>query len=99
MFSVFFSDRLLHDYFFSFLIKAFANLEKLIGFHQQSFIIYKNGENLKILKEMFRQKADQDERNESKNTNPMNIKTRKEVLFTCQRINNLCFCSYPVPTY
>ena len=42
--------------FFSFLIKSFVNLEKLIRFHQQAFIIYKNGENLKIVKEMFRQK-------------------------------------------
>ena len=41
---------------FSFLMKAFVNLEKLIRFHPQAFITYKNGENLKILKEIFCQK-------------------------------------------
>ena len=34
----------------------FVNFEKLIRFYWQAFIIYKNGENLKILKEIFRQK-------------------------------------------
>ena len=42
--------------FFSFLIKAFANFEKLIIFHWQAFIVYKNGENLKMLIEIFCQK-------------------------------------------
>ena len=42
--------------FFAFLIKAFANFEKSIRFHWQAFIIYKNGEYLKILIEMFCQK-------------------------------------------
>ena len=42
--------------FFSFLIKAFANFEKLIRFHWQAFIVYKNGENLKMLIEIFCQK-------------------------------------------
>ena len=39
-----------------FLIKAIVNFENLIGFHQEPFIVYKDGENLKILTEMFRQK-------------------------------------------
>ena len=39
--------------FFSFLIKVFANFEQLIRFHWQAFIVYKNGENLKILIEIF----------------------------------------------
>ena len=52
----FFSHWLLHKCFFSFLIKAFANFEKLIRFHWQAFIVYKNGENLKILIEIFCQK-------------------------------------------
>ena len=39
--------------FFSFLIKAFANFEKLIRFYRQVFIVYKNAENLKILIEIF----------------------------------------------
>ena len=42
--------------FFSFLIKAFAGFEKLIRFYRQAFIVYKNGENLKMLIEMFCQK-------------------------------------------
>ena len=42
--------------FFSVLIKELVNFEKLIRFHQQAFMIYKNGEHLKILKEVFRQK-------------------------------------------
>ena len=37
-------------------MKAFVNFEKLIRFYRQAFIIYKNGENLKILKEIFSQK-------------------------------------------
>ena len=39
--------------FFSFHIKAFANFEKLMRFHWQAFIVYKNGENLKILIKIF----------------------------------------------
>ena len=49
----FFSHWLLHKCFFSFLIKAFANFEKLIRFYRQVFIVYKNAENLKILIEIF----------------------------------------------
>ena len=37
------------------MIKAFVSFEKLIKFHWQAFIVYKNGENLKILIELFRQ--------------------------------------------
>ena len=51
----FFSHWLLRKCFFSFLIKAFANFEKLIRFHWQTFIVYKNGINLKTLIEIFRQ--------------------------------------------
>ena len=51
-----FSHWLLHKCFFSFLTKAFANFEKLIRFHWQAFIVYKNGENLKMLIEVFCQK-------------------------------------------
>ena len=40
----------------SFLIKAFVNFEKLIRFHGEAFTLYKNGENLKIQTEIFRQK-------------------------------------------
>ena len=53
---IFFSHWLLHKWFFSFLIKALGNFEKLIRFHWQAFIIYKNGENLKMLREIFCQK-------------------------------------------
>ena len=49
----FFSYWLLHECFFSFLIKAFLIFEKLIRFHWQAFTLYKNGENLKILIEIF----------------------------------------------
>ena len=42
--------------FFSFLIKAFADFEKLIRIYLQAFVVYKNGENLKILIEIFCQK-------------------------------------------
>ena len=42
--------------FFSLLIKAFANFEKLIRFHWQAFIVYTNAENLKGLIEMICQK-------------------------------------------
>ena len=49
----FFSLLLLHKCFFSLLIKLFANVEKLIRFHWQAFIEYKNGENLKMLIEIF----------------------------------------------
>ena len=52
----FFSHRRLLKCFFSFLIKAFKNFEKLIIFHWQAFIVYKNGENLKMLIEIFCQK-------------------------------------------
>ena len=56
-FSQFFCPHwLLQKRFFSFLIKAFANFEKLIRFHLQSFSVYKDGENLKMLIEMLRQK-------------------------------------------
>ena len=53
----FFFHLLLHKCFFSFLIKAFASFEKLIRFHWQAFIVYKNGENLKMLIEIFCQKV------------------------------------------
>ena len=39
-----------------FVIKAFVSFEKLIRFHRQAFIVYKNAENLKILIEIIRQK-------------------------------------------
>ena len=39
--------------FFSFHIKAFANFEKLMRSHWQTFIVYKNVENLKILIKVF----------------------------------------------
>ena len=56
-FSQFFcSHWLLQKRFFSFLIKAFANFEKLIRFHLQSLSANKDGENLKMVIEMFRQK-------------------------------------------
>ena len=42
--------------FFSFLIKAFVNFEKLIRFHRQAFVVHKNEENLKIVMEIFLQK-------------------------------------------
>ena len=45
----FFCCWLLHKCFLSFLIKVFANFEKLIRFHWQAFIVYKNGESLKRL--------------------------------------------------
>ena len=49
----FYSHWLLHECFFSFLIKAFENFEKLIRLHWQAFIVYKNGEYLKILIEII----------------------------------------------
>ena len=52
----FFSHGQLHKFFFSFLIKAFTNFEKLIRFHWQTLIVYKNRETLKMLIEMFCQK-------------------------------------------
>ena len=52
----FFSHWLLHKCFFFFLMKAFANFEKLIRFHGQTFIVYINGENLKMLIEIICQK-------------------------------------------
>ena len=48
---------LLHRCFFSILITALANFEKLIRFHWQSFIVYKNGDNLKMLIQVFCQKC------------------------------------------
>ena len=42
--------------FFSFVIKAFVSFEKLIIFHRQAFVLYKNVENLKVLIKIFRQK-------------------------------------------
>ena len=41
----FFSHQLLYERFFSFLIKGFANFEKLKIFHWQASIAHKNGEN------------------------------------------------------
>ena len=38
-----------------FLIQAFVKSEKLIRLHHPAFIIYENGENLKILTEIFRE--------------------------------------------
>ena len=55
-FQFFFSHRRLHQCFFSFLIKAFANFEKLIRFYWQAFIVYKNRENVKMLIEIFCQR-------------------------------------------
>ena len=51
--SQFFSHWLLHKSFFFFPIKAFANFEKLIKFHWQALIVYKHGQNLKMLIEIF----------------------------------------------
>ena len=51
-----FSHWLLYECFFSFFIKAFVDFQKLMRFHRQAFIRYKNGDNLKILKEVLRQK-------------------------------------------
>ena len=53
MFSVFFLIDCCISVFFYFLIKTSVNLKKLIQFHRQVFIVYKNGENLKILIEIF----------------------------------------------
>ena len=36
-------------------IKAFVNFEKLISFLRQAFIVYKNEENSKILKEISKE--------------------------------------------
>ena len=47
------SHRLLHKRFFSFLIKALANFEKLIRFHWQAFIVYINRVYLKMLIQLF----------------------------------------------
>ena len=55
-FQFFFSHWLLHKFFFSFLIKAFSNFEKLIRFLRQGFIVYKNGENLRMPIQIFCQK-------------------------------------------
>ena len=52
----FFSHWLLHECFFFFLIKVFSNSEKLISFHRQAFIVYKNGKKFKVLIEIFCQK-------------------------------------------
>ena len=43
-----YSHWLLHEGFFSFLIKAFVKSENLIRFHHQAFIISKHREKLKI---------------------------------------------------
>ena len=51
-----YSNLLLYECFFSFLIQAFVKSEKLIRLHHPAFIIYENGENLKILIEIFREK-------------------------------------------
>ena len=51
--SFFYFHWLPHKCFFSFLIKAFVNLEKLMRFHWQPFIVYENGENLKMLIKIF----------------------------------------------
>ena len=51
-----FSHWSLYQFFSSFLLKAFVNFEILIRFHGQAFILHRNGENLKILKEIFCQK-------------------------------------------
>ena len=56
LFSVFLFSLTAAEVLFLFLIKAFANFEKLIRFHWQAFIAYKNGENLKMLTEIFCQK-------------------------------------------
>ena len=53
MFSVFFLIDCCISVFFYFLIKTSVNLKKLIQFHRQVFIVYKNGVNLKILIEIF----------------------------------------------
>ena len=52
----FFSHWLPRKWFLSFLVKAFAKSEKLIRFQWQAVIVYKNGENLKMLIEIFCQK-------------------------------------------
>ena len=52
----FFSHWLLHKCFFSFLIKAFSNFQNLIRLHWLACTVYKNGENLRILIEIFCQK-------------------------------------------
>ena len=49
----FFSHWLLYECYFPFLIKAFADFEKLIRFHWQAFIVYRNWENLEKMKEIF----------------------------------------------
>ena len=56
LFTVFLFSLTAVKVFFSFLIKAFANFEKLIRFHWQAFIVYKNRENLKMLIQVFCQK-------------------------------------------
>ena len=54
IFSFLFS--LLYECFFSFLIKEFVSFEKLMRFHLQTFIVYKKGEKMEILIEIFHQK-------------------------------------------
>ena len=44
------------SFFILILIKAFIKSKKLIRIHDQAFIICKDGENLKILMEIFLQK-------------------------------------------
>ena len=43
-------------FIFSQFSLAFVNFEKLTRFHRLDFIVYRNGENLKILIDIFRQK-------------------------------------------
>ena len=56
LFTVFLFSLTAVKVFFSFLIKALANFEKLIRFHWQAFIVYKNRENWKMLPEIFSHK-------------------------------------------
>ena len=56
LFSVFLFSLTAALVFFSFLIKAFANFENLIRFYWHAFIVHRNGENLKMLMEIFCQK-------------------------------------------
>ena len=49
----FFFHWRLRKCFFSFFIKTFEDFEKLIRFHWQAITVHKNGENLKMLIEIF----------------------------------------------
>ena len=53
MFSVFFLIDCCMSIFFLFSYQNVRKFEKLIQFHRQVSIVYKNGENLKILIEIF----------------------------------------------